>query len=49
LTGSDVTGAKLGKANIDEAIFTHAVGVDQIQGLAEARNRDKAIFDAQRK
>jgi uncharacterized protein YjbI with pentapeptide repeats len=46
LTRADLTGAKLAKANIDEAIFTNAVGVDQIQGLDQARNREKAIFDA---
>jgi uncharacterized protein YjbI with pentapeptide repeats len=46
LTRADLTGAKLAKANIDEAIFTQTVGVSQIQGLDQARNRDKAIFDA---
>jgi uncharacterized protein YjbI with pentapeptide repeats len=46
LTRADLTGAKLAKANVDEAIFTNAVGVDQIQGLDQARNREKAIFDA---
>ena len=46
LTRADLTGAKLAKANIDEAIFTNAVGVDRIQGLDQARNREKAIFDA---
>jgi uncharacterized protein YjbI with pentapeptide repeats len=46
LTRADLTGAKLAKANIDEAIFTQAVGVDRIQGLDQARNRNKATFDA---
>jgi uncharacterized protein YjbI with pentapeptide repeats len=46
LTRADLTGAKLAKANVDEAIFTHAVGVGQIQGLDQARNREKATFDA---
>jgi uncharacterized protein YjbI with pentapeptide repeats len=46
LTRADLTGAKLAKANIDEAVFTQAVGVDRIQGLDQARNRQKATFDA---
>jgi uncharacterized protein YjbI with pentapeptide repeats len=46
LTRADITGAKLAKANIDEAIFTQAVGVDKVEGLDQARNREKAIFDA---
>jgi uncharacterized protein YjbI with pentapeptide repeats len=46
LTRADLTGAKLAKANIAEAIFTNAVGVGQIQGLEQARNREKAKFDA---
>ncbi|MFL5515037.1 MAG: pentapeptide repeat-containing protein [Gemmatimonadales bacterium] len=45
-TGADLTGAKMAKADIDGAIFTSAVGVSQIQGLDQARNRDKATFDA---
>jgi uncharacterized protein YjbI with pentapeptide repeats len=45
-TRADLTGAKLAKANIAEAIFTGAIGVEQIQGLNEARNREKATFDA---
>jgi uncharacterized protein YjbI with pentapeptide repeats len=44
LTGSDLTGAKLAQANVDETIFKGAIGVDRIQGLDQARNRDKAIF-----
>jgi uncharacterized protein YjbI with pentapeptide repeats len=46
LTRADLTGAKLAKANIDEADFTSAVGVASIQGLDQARNREKATFDA---
>jgi uncharacterized protein YjbI with pentapeptide repeats len=46
LTRADVTEARLARANIDEAIFHEAVGVDRIQGLDQARNREKAIFDA---
>jgi uncharacterized protein YjbI with pentapeptide repeats len=46
LTRADLTEAKLAKANLDEAIFTQAVGVDRIQGLDQARNREKAKFDA---
>jgi len=45
-TRADLTGAKLSKANVDEAIFTEAVGLDQTVGLDQARNREKAIFDA---
>jgi uncharacterized protein YjbI with pentapeptide repeats len=46
LTGADLTGATLAKADLDGANFTGAVGVDRIKGLEQARNRDKAIFDA---
>ena len=46
LTRSDLTGAKLAKANLDEADFSQAVGVDRIEGLDQARNREKAKFDA---
>jgi uncharacterized protein YjbI with pentapeptide repeats len=46
LTRADLTGAKLAKANLDEAIFTQAVGLQQAVGLDQARNREKAIFDA---
>jgi len=46
LTHADLTGAKLDKADLDGADFTGAVGLDQVQGLAQARNRDKATFDA---
>jgi uncharacterized protein YjbI with pentapeptide repeats len=46
LTRADLTDAKLAKANVDEAIFTQAVGVSRIQGLDQARNREKAKFDA---
>ena len=47
LTRADLTEAKLAKANVDEAIFTQAVGVHRIQGLDQARNREKAKFDAE--
>ena len=46
LTRADLTDAKLAKANIDEADFSSAVGVASIQGLDQARNREKATFDA---
>lgn len=46
LTRADLTEAKLAKANVDEAIFTNAVGIARIQGLDQARNREKATFDA---
>jgi uncharacterized protein YjbI with pentapeptide repeats len=46
LTRADLTGAKLSQANLDEAIFTQAVGLDRTVGLNQARNREKAIFDA---
>jgi uncharacterized protein YjbI with pentapeptide repeats len=47
LTRADLTDAKLAKANVDEANFTEAVGVNRIQGLDQARNREKAKFDAE--
>ncbi len=46
LTRADLTGAKLAKANIDEAIFLQAVGIARIEDLDQARNREKAKFDA---
>ena len=46
LTRADLTGAKLDKANLDGADFRGALGLDQTQGLEQARNRDKAMFDA---
>src|SRR5262249_43786618 len=46
LTKSDVTGAKFAKANLDGADFRGATGVNQMQGLDQARNKDKAFFDA---
>jgi uncharacterized protein YjbI with pentapeptide repeats len=46
LTGADLTGAQLANADISGAIFTRARGVDRVPDLAEAKNRDKAIFDA---
>jgi uncharacterized protein YjbI with pentapeptide repeats len=45
-TQADLTGAKLDKANLDGADFTGAIGLDRAQGLSQARNRDKATFDA---
>jgi uncharacterized protein YjbI with pentapeptide repeats len=45
LTRADLTDAKLARANIDEADFSSAVGVASIQGLDQARNREKATFD----
>ena len=44
-TRADLTGARLAKANIEGAIFVGATGIARIQGLDQARNRDKAIFD----
>ena len=44
-TGADVTDMNLSQADISGAIFTRAKGVKTIKGLAEARNRDKAVFD----
>ncbi|HET6798729.1 MAG TPA: pentapeptide repeat-containing protein [Gemmatimonadales bacterium] len=46
LTRADVTDAKVAQANVDEANFSHAVGTERLQGLAQTRNREKAIFDA---
>jgi uncharacterized protein YjbI with pentapeptide repeats len=46
LTRADLTEAKLNQANLNETIFTQAVGVERIQGLDQARNREKAKFDA---
>ena len=43
---ADLTGAKLNKADVSGANFRGVVGLGQIQGLDEARNRDKALFDA---
>ena len=45
-TGADVTGAQFNKANVDGAIFIGIVGRDQMKGLDEARNVDKATFSA---
>jgi uncharacterized protein YjbI with pentapeptide repeats len=47
LTRADLTGAKLARANVDEAIFVQAVGISRTEGLDQARNREKAKFDAQ--
>ena len=45
-TGADVTGALFNKANVDGAIFIGIIGRDQMKGLDEARNVDKATFGA---
>ena len=45
-TGADVTGAQFNKANVDGAIFVGVIGRDQMKGLDEARNVDKATFSA---
>jgi uncharacterized protein YjbI with pentapeptide repeats len=42
---ADVTNLNLKFADVDGAIFTGAIGVASIRGLADARNRSKAIFD----
>ncbi len=44
LTGADVTGADVTLADVNGAIFTRARGVPTLKGLAEARNREKAVF-----
>jgi len=44
LTGADVSGADVSLADVNGAIFTGARGVPMLKGLAEARNRDKAVF-----
>jgi hypothetical protein len=41
-----MTGAKLDQANLEGAIFTGIIGRNDIRGLNQTRNRDKAIFDA---
>lgn len=46
-TRADLTGAKMPKANVEGANFSGIVGRAQIQGLAAARNTDKATFDVQ--
>jgi uncharacterized protein YjbI with pentapeptide repeats len=46
LTKADVTGMRLSKADLNEADFRGATGVSLLKGLDEARNKDKAIFDA---
>ena len=45
-TGSNATGAQFNKANVDGAIFVGIIGRDQMKGLDEARNVDKATFGA---
>jgi uncharacterized protein YjbI with pentapeptide repeats len=42
---ADLTGARFAKSNIEGANFRGASGVSRIQGLDQARNRDKALFD----
>ncbi|HEX2250936.1 MAG TPA: pentapeptide repeat-containing protein [Gemmatimonadales bacterium] len=44
-TRADLTGAKLAHANVDEAIFTQAVGIATIEGVDRARNWKRAKFD----
>jgi len=46
-TRADLTGVKMPKANLEGANFSGIVGRAQIQGLAAARNSDKATFDVQ--
>jgi uncharacterized protein YjbI with pentapeptide repeats len=46
-TRADLTGAKLAHANVDEAVFTHAVGIATIEGRDRARNWKRAKFDEQ--
>ena len=43
---ADVTGARFAKANLEGANFRGATGVARTQGLEQARNRDRALFDA---
>ncbi len=45
-SGADITGANFAKADINGAIFRGVVGRAQAKGFDQARNRDKAIFDA---
>ena len=40
-------GAKLNQADVNGVNFRGVIGRPQIEGLKEARNREKAIFDAQ--
>ncbi len=44
LTEADVSEVDLTLADMNGAIFTRARGVSTLKGLAEARNRDKAVF-----
>ncbi len=44
LTEADVSDVDLTLADVNGAIFTRARGVPTLKGLAEARNRDKAVF-----
>jgi uncharacterized protein YjbI with pentapeptide repeats len=45
-TGADVTGAQFNKSNVDGAIFIDITGREQMKGLDEARNVDKAKFSS---
>jgi uncharacterized protein YjbI with pentapeptide repeats len=44
-TGADLTGADVTQADLTGAIFTRALGLRELKGLDQARNREKAIFD----
>ncbi len=44
LTGADLTDAKLDLANVSGTILKDVKGKDSIQGLANTRNRDKAVW-----
>lgn len=45
-TRANLTGAKLNQADVNGANFRGVTGRAQIEGLDEARNGEKAIFDA---
>ena len=47
LTRADLTGAKLAKANVDEANFAKVVGLKQVEGMDQVRNRERAKFDGE--
>ncbi len=46
-TRANLTGATLNQADVNGANFRGVIGRLQIEGLKEARHREKAIFDAQ--